>query len=122
MAGEWRWCGGVIAHDGYEQVGNTGPAHFAIHSELVAVYMVEQQNAATKHGALVNRLQGARCGDMLGIHHHFHVARVEFFHAALEHDPAAIDEHEIGKDILDLFHLVRGYDDRTTMIEVVVQQ
>src|SRR3977135_3326147 len=59
---------------------------------------------------------------MLRIHHHVDITRVEFFHAALEHDLTAVDEHEIGKDILDLFHLVRCYHDSTAVIEVIVQQ
>ena len=59
---------------------------------------------------------------MLGMHHHFHIARLEFFHAALEHDAAVVDEHEIGEDVLDLFHLMRRHDDRAAVIEVIVQQ
>jgi hypothetical protein len=110
------------AHHGYEQVGDARPAYFSKRSELVAVHMIEQQNGATKDGALVNRLKRTCCRDMLGIHHYLHITRVEFFHAALEDDPAAIDKHEIGKDVLDLLDLMRRYDDRAAMIEVVVQQ
>ena len=56
------------------------------------------------------------------MHRHFHVARLDLFHAAIEHDPTAVDEHEIGEDVLDLFHLVGGHDDGAAAIEVVVQQ
>src|SRR5437879_13375052 len=59
---------------------------------------------------------------MLRIHHYFHITRVEFFHAALQRDPTPVDEHEIGKDILDLLDLVRRYDDCAAVIEVIVQQ
>src|SRR6476659_11391198 len=59
---------------------------------------------------------------MLGVHHHFNVPRVEFFHAALEHDPAPVDEHQVRQNVLDLFHLMCCDDDCATAIEVIVQQ
>src|SRR5215471_10018179 len=59
---------------------------------------------------------------MIRMHHEFHVARLEFFHAAFQHDLAAIDEHEIGEHVLDFFDLVRRHHDRATPIEIVVQQ
>ena len=57
---------------------------------------------------------------MVRVHHHFHVARLEFLHAAFEHDAAVINEHEIGQDILDLFHLMRRHHDGAAAIEVIV--
>src|SRR5439155_22505457 len=48
--------------------------------------------------------------------------RLQFFHAAIEYHPTMVDEHDIGEDVLDLFHLMCGYDDRAAAIEVVVQQ
>ena len=39
-----------------------------------------------------------------------------------EYDAAAVDEHEIGEDVLDLFDLMCGHDDGAAAIEVVVQQ
>src|SRR5260370_3550479 len=83
---------------------------------------IEEQDAATEHLALVNRLECACCGDLLGIHPHFQIARLKLFHAAIEYDAAAVDEHEIGQDVLDLFHLMRGYDYGAISIEVAVQQ
>ena len=59
---------------------------------------------------------------MLRIHHHFQIARVEFFHTALEHETTAVDEHEIGDDVLDLFNLMCCHHDRAAAIKVVVQQ
>ena len=56
------------------------------------------------------------------MHHHFQVARLELLHAALEHDAAAVDEHEVGEDVLDLFDLVGRHHDGAAAIEVVVQQ
>ncbi len=70
----------------------------------------------------MHRLERPRRGDLLGIHHHFQIARLEFFHAAIEDDAAAVDEHEIGEDVLDLFHLMGRHDDGAAAIEVVVQQ
>src|SRR2546421_10378276 len=84
--------------------------------------MIEQQDAASEHLALVHRLERPCYGDMLGIHHHFQIARLEFFHAAIEHDVAAVDEHHIGENVLDLFNLMRRHDDGAAAIEVVVQQ
>ena len=83
---------------------------------------IEQQDAATEHLALVNRLERPRCGELLGIHHHFQIARLEFLHAAIEHDAAAVDEHDIGEDVLDLFDLMGRHHDGAAAIEVVVQQ
>ena len=43
--------------------------------------MIEQQDAAAEHLALVNRPERPCCGDMLGMHDHFQIAagRREFF-------------------------------------------
>ena len=70
----------------------------------------------------MNRLERPRCGELLGTHHHFDIARLELFHAALEHDAAAVDEDQIGEDVLDLFHLMGRHHDGAAAIEVVVQQ
>ena len=71
----------------------------------------------------MHRFEGACGGEVLGIHHHFEVTRIEFFHAALEDDPAlTVDEHEVRQNVLDLFHLMRCHDNRATAIEVIVQQ
>src|SRR5438105_905629 len=59
---------------------------------------------------------------MVRVHHHFEIARFEFFHAAFEHDATSVDEHEIGQDVLNLFHLMRRHDDGTGAVEVIVQQ
>src|SRR5882724_10509585 len=56
------------------------------------------------------------------MHHHFQIARLYFFHAAIKYDAAAVDEHHIGEDVLDLFHLMCGHDDGAAAVEVVVQQ
>src|SRR5258708_1860933 len=56
------------------------------------------------------------------MHCHFEIARLEFFHAAIENDAPTVDEHEIGQDVLDVFNLMRGYDDGAAAIEIVVQQ
>src|SRR6266852_9065185 len=56
------------------------------------------------------------------MHHHFQVSRLQLFHAAIEYDAAAVDEHDIGEDVLDLFYLMCRHDDGAAAIEVVVQQ
>ena len=70
----------------------------------------------------MNRLERPCRGELFGKHHQFQIARLEIFHAATEHDAAAVDEHEIGQDVLDLFHLMGGHHDGAAAIEVVVQQ
>src|SRR5205085_4028400 len=90
--------------------------------ELVTIDMVEQEDTATEHRSFVNWLEGTRRGKLLGIHHYFQVTRVEFFHAALEHDATAVDEHEIGQNVLDLFHLMCRHHDGAAVIEVIVQE
>src|SRR5438874_4614280 len=84
------------AHNRDEQIGDAGCAHVAECSELSAIDIFEKHDAATEHLALVDRLERLRSGDMVRVHHHFHIARLEFFHAALESDAPAVDEHEIG--------------------------
>src|SRR6266849_7194367 len=112
----------LIAEHGNKQVGDARRSHVAKRGELLAFDTIEQQDAAPEHLAFVNRLQGPCCGDLLGIHHHFQIARLEFFHAAIEYDATAVNEHDIGEDVLDLFHLMCGYHDSAAAIEVVVQQ
>ena len=72
----------LIAQHGNEQVGDARRAHVAKRGELLAIDAIEQQDAAAEHLALVNRLERPCCGDLLGMHHHFQIARLEFFHAA----------------------------------------
>src|SRR4029079_13712034 len=69
-----------------------------------------------------NRLQFARGGSLIGLHKHFEITRLYFLDAAVQHDAAAIDEHQIGEHMLDLFDLVRRHHDGAAAVEVVVQQ
>src|SRR5712664_2695155 len=112
----------LIAEHGNKQVGDAWRSHVAKRGELLAFDTIEQQDAPAEHLALVNRFQRPCCGDLLGIHHHFQIARLEFFHAAIEYDSTAVDEHDIGEDVLDLFNLMCGHDDGAAAIVVVVQQ
>src|ERR1700694_3440615 len=112
----------LIAEHGNKQVGDARRSHVAKRGELMAFDTIEQQDSAPEHLALVNRLERPCCSDLLGVHHHFQIARLEFFHAAIEYDAAAVDEHEIGEDVLQVFHLMGGHYDGAAAIEVVVQQ
>src|SRR6266446_5449569 len=112
----------LIAHDGNEQVGNAGCAHLAERVELVAIDAIEQQDAATEQLALVKWFERVRRGDVVGMNHHFQIARLDFFHAAIKYDAAAIDEHEVGENVLHLFDLMRGYDDGALAVEIIVEQ
>src|SRR5881394_3053654 len=112
----------LIADHGNKQVGDARRSHVAKGGKLLAFDTIEQQDAAPEHLAFMNRLQHPRCGDLLGIHHYFQIARLEFFHTAIEYDAAAVNEHDIGQDVLNLFHLMGGHNDRAASIEVVIQQ
>ena len=59
---------------------------------------------------------------MRAMHRHFQIARLEVVHAAVEYDAPAVDEHEIGEDVLDVFNLMCSHDDGAPAIAVVVQQ
>src|SRR5262245_28146453 len=109
-------------HHRDEQIGDTRTTHLAEHFELIAVNTIEQQHTAPENRTLVHRFKRACGGEVLRVHHHFEVTRVEFFHAALEYDPAAVDKHQIRQNILDLFHLMSCHDDRATPIEIIVKQ
>src|ERR1700758_4442938 len=112
----------LIAYDGNEQVGDGGCAHFAKGGQLVAINAIEQENALTEYLGFVNWHERACRGELVGMNHHFRVARLEFFHAAIHYDAATIDEHDVGEHVLHFFDLMRGYDDGTFAVEVVVQQ
>src|SRR5258708_15375740 len=83
---------------------------------------IKQQDAATEHLALLNRLERPCCSELFGTHHRFQIARLDLFHAVIEYDAAAVDEHEIGEDVLDFFHLMPRHHNSAATIQVVVQQ
>src|SRR5882724_6632281 len=112
----------LIAEHGYKQVGDARGSHVSKRGELLAFDTIEQQDAPPEHLALVNRLQHPCCGDLLGIHHHIQKPALEFPHASIEYDSAVVDEHDIGQDVLDLFHLMCGHHDGAGAVEVVIQQ
>src|SRR5262249_32245674 len=105
-----------------KQIGNARTADVAERCNSVAINAIKQQHAAPEDRSLVHWLERARSSELLGIDHYFDVTRIEFFHAAFEHNAATVDEHEIGKDVLHLLHLMRGHYDRAAAIEIVVQQ
>src|ERR1700745_1504132 len=89
-------------HHGHEQVGNARTAHLAERRELLTIDTVEEQDAASKYLSFVNGFERARRGHVLRVDHYFHIARLELLHAAMEHNPATMEEHEIGEHVLDL--------------------
>src|ERR1700730_16060497 len=111
---------GLIVHHRNEQVGNAGRTHVPKRGELLMIDSIEYHDAATLRLAFVHRLKRPRSCDLLGMHDHFQVARLQLFHAASENDAAAIDEHDIGEDVLNLFHLMCCHYDRAIAIEVVI--
>src|SRR5436853_195746 len=96
----------LITHHRNEQVGDVGRAHLPKVGELATIDTIEKHDAATEYLALMHRLERSRGGELFGTHHHFHIARLEVFHAAIEHDAAAVEEHHIGEDVLDLIDLM----------------
>src|SRR5439155_193766 len=97
------YLAGLAAHYGNEQVGDSGGAHLTPRRQLLTIDTLEQQDAAAEPLALMHRLECARGGDLLGIHHHLQIARLHLFHAAIEDDAATVDEHDVGEHVLDLF-------------------
>src|SRR5262249_36635616 len=55
-------------------------------------------------------------------HQYLDEPRFEFFHAAVEHNSAAVDEVHVCEHVLDLFHFVRRHDDRAAAVKIVIQQ
>src|SRR5882757_5018670 len=113
---------GLIADYGYEQVGDAGSANVAERGELLTIGAIEEQDGATEDLTLVNGLEHACCGRVVGMRHQFHIAGLELFHAAIENDTTAVDEHDVGEDVLNLFHLMGGHEDGAAAIEVIVEQ
>src|SRR5260370_41960569 len=85
-------------HHGDEQFSDAGGARVAQGGELLAIGIVEEQDAAAEDRSLVDRLERSCRGEVLWVYHHFHVARLECFHAGLEDDAAAVQENEVGED------------------------
>src|SRR5438067_562350 len=52
--------GFLPAHYRHKQIRDTGPAYLAQRDELLAIHILEQQNATAEDRALMNRLQSAR--------------------------------------------------------------
>src|ERR1700730_2247047 len=115
-------CAALIAEYGNKQVGDARPSHFAERGEFLAFDTIEQQDAAPENLAFVNRLHRPCGSELFGLHHHFQLARLEFVHTAIEYDAAAVNKHDIGQDVLNLFHLMGGHHDGAASIEVVIQQ
>src|SRR6516165_1915517 len=84
--------------------------------------MFEEQNAAAEKLALANRLERAGRSETVGIHCDFHIASLDFLHTATQHDSALINEHQVGKNVLDLIHLVGRDQNGAAMVEVIVKQ
>src|SRR6476469_10214484 len=114
--------GCLIPHHGNKQISDAGGMHIAQGGELLTINTVKQQDPAAKHLALVERLESAGRRKLPRIDRHFHKARLNLFHAAIQHDAAAIHEYKIGKDVLKLFHLMRGHHDGAVVVKIIVQQ
>ena len=70
----------------------------------------------------MNGLERAGGFEVRGADQQFGEARFDLLHGGDEHDAAAIDEDDVGEDVLNFFDLVRGDDNRAVAIEVVVEQ
>src|SRR6185312_3346979 len=105
-----------------EYIGDTRRAYVAELLELRAIRALEEQGAAAEELTLMERLERTRRGQALGVHRHLRIPRLEVLHAAGEHDPPAVDEHEIGEHVLDLLDLMRRHHDRPAAIEIIVEQ
>ena len=72
--------------------------------------------------AIHDRLEGPRRDKTLRQHHYFEIARFELLHTGFEDNASAVDEHEIGQDVLHLFNLVCRDDNGSGAVEIVVQE
>ena len=121
----WRAVGrGLVglADEGYEDVGDGGGADVAQGSELFAGDAVVEEDGAAEGLAGLDRLERLGGRKLTGVHDELEVAGVEVFHAAAEDEVAAVDEEEVGEDVLDLIDLMGGDDDGAVVVEVVVEQ
>src|SRR5579871_515280 len=57
-----------------------------------------------------------------GVYRDLYVTRLEILHAAIEHNAAAIDEHEISEDMLDVLHLMCRHENGAVAIKIVIQK
>src|SRR5439155_21245961 len=115
-------CDTLIDHHGNEQVGDAGRAHVAKRCQSLTIHSIEKHDATTDRVAFVHRLERLCRRGLLGTHHHFQIARLQLFHAAIEYDAAAVNEHDIGEHVLNLVDLMCRHDDGAIVIEVVIQQ
>ncbi len=91
-----------VADEGYEDVGDAGGADVAERSELLTGHAVVEENAAAEGLTFLNWLEGAGGGELRGVRDELEVAGVEVIHAAAEDEVAAVDEDEVGEDVLGL--------------------
>src|SRR5689334_16276637 len=70
----------------------------------------------------MNGLERPCRSQMLWTHHDLQIARLDLFHAAFKYDAAAIDEHKVSEDMLDLFDMMRRQQDGAVAIKVIIQQ
>src|SRR5947209_7885849 len=93
----------LVADYGNEQVRDAGCPHLSDGSELLTIhgkaFCVEQQDAATECLTFMQWLERACGSELVRMHDQFDVARLDFFHAAVEYDPAAVDKHDIGENV-----------------------
>src|SRR6187551_3462463 len=80
-----------FSHDRDEHVGNARASRFPKACDLFAIRVFEEEHGASKNRALINRLERTSRVELLRVHHHFEVARLEILHAALQDDLPVID-------------------------------
>src|SRR6185437_10992395 len=95
---------------------------FAELLELLAGDVVEEHDAAAEDGALAHGAERAGGVGVLGTNHEFGVAGGDGVHGGVEDDAAALDEDEVGEEVLDLFDLMGGDEDGAAAVEVLVEQ
>src|ERR1051326_4121231 len=112
----------MIVHHSDEQVRDTRCSHIAHGRQLTTIDPVKEHYASAEHLTLVHRLKRSRSNDVIRMQHHLYVTRFEFLHAAFQNDPSVIDEDEVGQHVLHFFNLMRCYDDRARLVEIIVEQ
>src|SRR5450756_2211747 len=76
---------GRISHHRHKQIRDAGCSHISKCGELLTVATIEQQNRAPEYLSFLNRPERPCRDNILWIHHHLGIPRLELLHAAPQH-------------------------------------
>src|SRR5690606_21824484 len=97
-------------------------AQLAESVQLLATNAFEGQHFLAEYVALEYRVQLPCPFRVLTRRHQLHVTFRQSIHTGMQDDMAVVDEHDVRQEVLDLLDLVGGDEDRTLLVEVVIQE